>query len=343
MVKTRMLSVPLIQEFKPVVVIMGPTAIGKSRIAIEVARALGTEILTADSRQVYRGMDIGTDKPTMLERQGVPHQLIDLVDPDQHFNVGDYRHYAVSAIEKLHQQGQIPLIAGGTGLYIQTLLHGLWSGPPANWDLRKQLDIQAQEKGSAYIHQQLSRVDPMLAKHVHPNDYVKIQRGLEVYQALGIPLSEVHQRHGFQESPYHALVIGLSMERDRLYQRIESRVELEIEKGLIQETQQLLDQGFDRDLSSMKSLGYRQMSGFIAGDYTYDEAVRILKRDTRHFAKRQITWFRRESSTEWLHIENQEPSTHVAERIHHHVNTFLSELNDRHPQPSKDVLSLANS
>ena len=232
-----MLSSPLIQDFKPVVVILGPTAIGKSRIAIEVGKALGTEILTADSRQVYRGMDIGTDKPTLAERQGVPHQLIDLVDPDQHFNVGDYRQHANSAIERLHHQGQIPLIAGGTGLYIRALLHGLWAGPPANWDLRQQLDLQVEEKGPAYVHQQLSRVDPVLANQLHPNDYVKVQRGLEVYQALGIPLSEAHQRHSFQESPFQALVIGLSMERELLYQRIESRVELEIEKGLVQETQ----------------------------------------------------------------------------------------------------------
>ncbi len=338
-----MLSFQDIQVFKPVVVLMGPTAIGKSRIAIEVAKALEMEILTADSRQVYRGMDIGTDKPTMTERQGIPHQLIDLVDPDQHFNVGDYRQHAALIIDRLHKQGQIPLIAGGTGLYIRALLHGLWSGPPANWDLRKQLDQQAQEKGSAYLHQQLSRVDPVLANRLHPNDYVKVQRGLEVYQALGIPLSQVHQRHRFQETPYRPLVIGLNIERKLLYQRIEARVELEIEKGLVQETHQLLERGFHRNLSSMKSLGYKQMAGFITGDYTYEEAIHTLKRDTRHFAKRQMTWFRKESSVEWLHLEEHDSTADITGRILQYVNRFLSELSEKRAQSSGHAVSFANS
>ncbi|MGB0911592.1 MAG: tRNA (adenosine(37)-N6)-dimethylallyltransferase MiaA [Nitrospirales bacterium] len=343
MLKTTMLPHSRVATLKPIIVILGPTAIGKTRVSIDVAKALDTDILTADSRQVYRGMDIGTDKPTLPERQGVSHQLIDLADPDQHFTTGDYRRHAITAIEKIHNNGQIPLIAGGTGLYIQALLHGLWPGPPANWDLRKALDTQAQEKGSAYVHQQLSRVDPVLAKRVHPNDYVKIQRGLEVYQALGMPLSQVHQRHNFQETPYHALVIGLNMKRELLYQRIESRVELEIEKGLIQETQQLLDRGYHRTLSSMTSLGYRQMAGFLAGDYSYEEAVRLLKRDTRHFAKRQITWFRRETSTQWLHVEEQESKEHIAKRILHCVDPFLSELMKKSTQSSEPMVSFVNS
>jgi len=326
---------------KPVIVLLGPTAIGKSRIAIEIAKALGTEILTADSRQVYREMDIGTDKPTMAERQGIPHQLIDLIDPDEHFNVGDYRKLAASSIERLHQQGKIPLIAGGTGLYIRALLHGIWSGPAANWDLRKQLDIQAQQKGVDYVHQQLSLIDPVLAKQLHPNDYVKVQRGIEVYHALGIPLSEAHERHQFQDTPYQSLVVGLNMEREHLYQRIEARVELEIEKGLVQETEQLLHKGYDPHLSSMKSLGYRQMAEFITGNCDYDEAVRTLKRDTRHFAKRQMTWFRKEPSVTWFHLQKQEPTTHIAERILEQAHTFLSTLNHGEPQGAQRMASSA--
>ncbi|GJL56374.1 MAG: tRNA dimethylallyltransferase [Nitrospirales bacterium] len=327
----------------PVIVLTGPTAIGKSRIAIEVATALETEILTADSRQVYRGMDIGTDKPTMTERQGVPHQMLDLVNPDEHFTVGDYRQLATATIDRLHQQGKVPLIAGGTGLYIRALLHGLWSGPAANWELRKQLDSEAQEKGVAYVHQRLSRVDPELAKRLHPNDYVKVQRGLEVYHALGVPLSEAHHRHGFQDTPYHALIIGLNMERECLYQRINARVELEIEKGLIQETRQLLDQGFHRDLSSMKSLGYRQIAAFIAGDCAYEEAVRILKRDTRHFAKRQMTWFRKEPNITWIQREKQEFPRDIADRVLEHVHTFLSTLNHGEAHnPTHSATSFAN-
>ncbi len=343
MLQTTMLPQSVLIETKPVIVLVGPTAIGKSRIAIEVAKALGTEILTADSRQVFRGMDIGTDKPTLMERQGIPHQLIDLVEPDQHFTVGDYRQHATTAIDKVHKQGQIPLIAGGTGLYIRALLHGLWEGPPANWEFRKHLSLQVQEKGSAYVHQQLSRVDPVLAQHVHPNDYVKIQRGLEVYQALGIPLSEVHRTHSFQETPYQSLVIGLTMDREHLYRRIESRVELEIDKGLIQETERLLDQGFPRSLSSMTSLGYRQIAGFLAGEYSYDEAICLLKRDTRHFAKRQLTWFRREPTTQWLQVEQEEAATHVSERILHYLDTFVARLQEGGSHSSHPVASLTNS
>ena len=338
-----MLPHSILTSIKPIIVLLGPTAIGKSRIAIEVAKVLGTEILTADSRQVYRGMDIGTDKPTIAEQQGVRHQLIDLVEPDQHFTVGDYRQYATTAIENVHKQGQIPLIAGGTGLYIQALLHGLWAGPPANWELRKQLEVQAQEKGASYVHQQLTLVDPILAQQVHPNDFVKVQRGLEVYHALGIPLSEAHQHHRLQESPYHALVIGLNMDRDSLYQRIDARVKLEIEKGLIQETQQLIEQGYHRSLSSMTGLGYRQMAGFLSGDYSYDESVRLLMRDTRHFAKRQITWFRKEISTQWIQIEKDDPTVQVTEQVLQHVQTFVSRLQTESSQNSESLFSVANS
>ena len=338
-----MLSATQIQTLKPVIVLIGPTAIGKSRIAIEVAKELGTEILTADSRQVYRGMDIGTDKPTTQERQGVPHRLIDLVNPDQHFSVGDYRDHAVNVIGCLHKQAKIPLIAGGTGLYIRTLLRGLWEGPPANWNLRQQLDTQAREKGAAYVHQQLSHVDPALAERIHPNDYVKVQRGLEVYHALGIPLSEAHEQHNFQEVPYPSLVIGLNMDREHLYRRIENRVHVEIQKGLIEETRSLLDAGYHRNLSSMKSLGYKQMAGYIMGDYPYEEAVRILKRDTRHFAKRQITWFRKEPSIQWLTLVNDESATDVAGRIMGMIQDFVAQLNVNLSQDSEARTTLSNA
>ena len=302
------LARPDIKALKPVVVLVGPTAIGKSQVAIEMAREMGTEVLTADSRQVYRGMDIGTDKPTFAERQGIPHQLIDLVEPDQLFNVGDYRRHAVQEIDRLHQQGRIPLIAGGTGLYIRAVLRGLWSGPAADWTFRDRLTQEAKEKGATFLYQELKKVDPQLAQQLHPRDHVKIQRGLEVFHLLGTPLSQSHQHHGFQEIPYTSCMVGLTMERECLYKRIEARVDLEIAKGLLQETQELLNRGFPRTLRSMTSLGYRQFSGYLAGEYSYDEAVCILKRDTRHFAKRQMTWFRKEPSIQWLTVAEDEPS-----------------------------------
>jgi len=331
-----MLTAQVIRDNRPLLVLIGPTSIGKSRVAIDVAKAIETDVLTADSRQVYRGMDIGTDKPTMDQRQGIPHRLIDMVDPDQPFNVGDYRRHAVREITRLHGEGQIPIVAGGTGLYVRAIVRGLWPGPAADWTLRKQLNQQASERGPNSLYQELIRVDPIQAGHIHPHDHPKIQRALEVYRLLGVPLSEAHHQHAFQESPYRALIIGLTMERDALYRRIEDRVELELEKGLVQETTQLLDQGYHRKLGSMKSLGYRQLAGFLFGEYTYTEAVRQLKRDTRHFAKRQMTWFRKEPSLHWLHIENSDTATQIAERILAQLQEFLATL-PRHPVSKQHI------
>lgn len=325
-----MLTAQTIQEHHPLLVLVGPTAIGKSRIAIEVAKALETDVLTADSRQVYRGMDIGTDKPTMDERQGITHRLIDVVDPDQPFNAGDYRRQAIREITRLHGEGRIPFLAGGTGLYVRAVVRGLWPGPSADWTLRKQMDQQASELGPDALYRELTRVDPIQATRIHPHDYPKIQRALEVYRLLGVPLSEAHHQDASRESHYQSLVIGLTMERDTLYRRIEDRVEWELEKGLVQETAQLLDQGYHRKLGSMKSLGYRQLAGFLFGEYSYSEAVRQLKRDTRHFAKRQMTWFRKEPSLHWLHIEETDTAPQIAERIMSQLQEFLAILPNHH-------------
>ncbi len=313
----------LIQKHNPLVAIVGPTAIGKSRIGVEIAKVLHTEILTADSCQVYQGMDIGTDKPTSAERQGVPHRLIDLVAPDQAFNIGDFRRHALQDISRLHNQGLLPLVVGGTGLYIRGLLRGLCPGPPANWPIRQALTQEAKEQGWPFLFQKLQHVDPELAQRLHPNDQPKLLRGLEVYHTLGIPLSKVQQQHQFQESPYPFLLIGLSMERQTLYHRIETRVELEIEKGLVKETQQLMEQGYSRTLGSMKGLGYRQFSGYLAGEYSYEEAVRLLKRDTRHFAKRQMTWFRKEPAIQWLTVEESAAPESTANQILTMIDKFL--------------------
>ncbi|UCH92066.1 MAG: tRNA (adenosine(37)-N6)-dimethylallyltransferase MiaA [Nitrospirota bacterium] len=308
---------------KPLVAIVGPTAIGKSRIGIEIAKVLHTEILTADSCQVYRGMDIGTDKPTLPERQGIPHRLIDLVPPDQSFNVGDFRRHALQEISRLHSVGFLPLIVGGTGLYIRSLLRGLCPGPPANWPLRKALTQEATKRGWPFLHEKLQQVDPDLARRLHPNDQPKVLRALEVYQTLGIPFSKVQQQHQFQETPYPYLLIGLTMERQTLYRRIETRVDWEIEKGLVQETQQLMQRGYSRNLGSMKGLGYRQFSGYLAREYSYEEAVRLLKRDTRHFAKRQMTWFRKEPGIHWITLEESDIPERAATRVLKTIDDFL--------------------
>ncbi len=314
---------------KPLVVVVGPTAVGKSEAAILLANALGTEVRTADSRQVYRGMDIGTDKPGPGERQGVPHRLLDLVEPDQPFNVGTYRRLALAEIERLHRTGQVPLVVGGTGLYVRALVRGLWAGPSADWNFRERLAAEARLRGADHLHQKLACVDPELAGRLHQHDQVKIIRALEVYHLLGCPLSDAHRRHGFAEAFCSPLLIGLNREREVLYRRIEARVETQLAKGLVRETRHLLEKGYGRHLGAMKGLGYRQMAGYLAGDYDYEEAVRRLKRDTRHFAKRQLTWFRKEPEITWLSIGEHETSEQVAARMMDCVTRFLSHLTTR--------------
>jgi tRNA dimethylallyltransferase len=315
-----------VTALKPLVAIVGPTAVGKSHIAILVAKALGTEVLTADSRQVYRGMDIGTDKPSEAERQGVVHRLIDLVDPDQPFNTGEFRRHAVAEIARLHHEGKVPLLVGGTGLYVRTVLRGLWEGPPADWEFRRNLEREADARGADWLYRELSQVDPESASRLHPNDRVKIIRALEVHHALGRPLSEEHKRHAFADRPFTPLLIGLTRERSSLYRRADDRVELELAKGLVEETRRLMDKGYGRHLGSMKGLGYKQVAGYLAGDYGYEEAVRRLKRDTRHFAKRQMTWFRKEPGLTWLAIDDAEAPAQVADRIVGEVRRFLARM-----------------
>ena len=306
----------------PVVFIVGPTAVGKSRVAIAVAKAMGTEVLTADSTQVYRGMDIGTDKPRLEERGGVPHQLIDLVAPDEPFNVGLYRRAALQEIARLHADGRVPLVVGGTGLYVRALAYGLWEGPPADWGLRRELLEEESAHGEGHLWRRLEQVDPALAGTLHARDRNKIVRALEVAIRTGVPLSEWHRRHQFNERPFRSIMVGLTMDRAALYRRIDTRVLREIEDGLLEETRGLLARGYGGTLGSMKALGYRQMAGYVQGRYDWDETVRRLQRDTRHFAKRQSTWFRRDPSVHWLTIGEDESVEQVVNRVLEYLGTL---------------------
>ncbi|HSC56736.1 MAG TPA: tRNA (adenosine(37)-N6)-dimethylallyltransferase MiaA, partial [Nitrospira sp.] len=273
-------------RLKPLVVIVGPTAVGKSRIAIDVAKRFETEILTADSRQVYREMNVGTDKPPVASRQGIPHQLIDLIAPDEPFNTGLFRRHAAAAIERLCQHGRLPLVVGGTGLYVRTLLQGLCEAPPADPTVRARLREEAHVQGRERLYARLVSVDPVTASKLHPHDTPKIIRALEVHQLSGLPMSEFQARHGFAERPFSSLVIGLNRDRVQLYRRIEERIDWQLANGLVEETKRLLDRGYRRDAAAMKGLGYRQVAAYLAGECDRVEMVRQFKRDTRRFAKR---------------------------------------------------------
>ncbi|HJS65846.1 MAG TPA: tRNA (adenosine(37)-N6)-dimethylallyltransferase MiaA [Nitrospiraceae bacterium] len=311
---------------KPVVVIVGPTAVGKSRIAVEVAKAFETEVLTADSRQVYRGMDVGTDKPTLEERHGIPHRLIDLVGPDESFNAGLYRRQAIDEIERLYRDHRLPLVVGGTGLYVRTLLKGLCDAPPTDPIVRAALKQEAEGQGHDRLYARLVEVDPETASRLHPRDESKVIRALEVYQLSGRRMSEFQQEHGFAERPFSTLMIGLNRDRDALYRRIESRIDWQLTHGLIEETKQLLDQGYQRDNAAMKGLGYRQVAEHLAGVYDSAEMVRRFKRDTRRFSKRQMTWFRKEPEIQWLTIEESESVQHTTARVIGQADRFLTTL-----------------
>ena len=321
----RRLSEPQIRH-KPVVVIMGPTAVGKSRVAVEVAKEFETEVLTADSRQVYRGMDVGTDKPSREERQAVPHRLIDLVDPDKSYNVGLYRRQAIDEIERLYRDSRLPLVVGGTGFYVRTLLKGLCDAPPADPDVREALWREAKDQGYDRLYARLVEVDPAAAARLHPRDESKVIRALEVFQLSGRRMSEFQREHGFAERPFSALVIGLNRDRAALYRRIEERIDWQLAHGLIEETRQLLAQGCPRMSAAMKGLGYRQVAEHLVGEYDAAEMVRRFKRDTRHFSKRQMTWFRKEPGIQWLVVEESESAQHTAAKVIGQVDRFLATL-----------------
>lgn len=311
---------------RPLVVILGPTAVGKSCVAVQVAKHFGTEVLAADSRQVYRGMDLGTDKPSADERQGVPHRLIDLADPDEAFNAGWYRRAALEEIERLYAAKQLPLVVGGTGLYLRVLVHGLCPSPQADLSLRAELQKLSEEQGRDRLYAELAEADPETAARVHPNDVPKIIRALEVQRLTGVPMSAAHQQHGFHEARFTTLLIGLQRPKEELYRRIEERIDWQLAHGMVQETRLLLDRGYGRHLGAMKGLGYRHVAAHMAGEYDETEMVRLFKRDTRRFAKRQMTWFRREPGIQWMSIHTNETPEQTTRRVVACIDQFWGDL-----------------
>ena len=286
-------------EKPKIVVICGPTGIGKTAVGIELAEKLGGEIINADSMQIYRYMDIGTAKPTAAEQGRVRHHMIDIVDPDEDFDAVGFARMAREKVTQLHQKGVCPVVAGGTGLYIKALLQGLFHSNPVDPEIRNRLNQEAAESGSSHLHERLQQVDPDTADRLHPNDTYRIIRALETIESTGRSISEHHQDHGFKDEPFNALKIGLQMDRRMLYDRIDRRVDLMIEAGLAEEVKSLLDRGYAGDLKSMQSIGYRHMVDVLNGRVPWEECIRTLKRDTRRFAKRQFTWFGADPTIAW--------------------------------------------
>jgi len=305
-----------------VIVVVGPTAVGKTETVLHLATALTAEIINADSMQVYRYMDVGTAKPTAADQALVPHHLLDLVDPDEDFDAFRYGDLGRLAISKVWGRGRAALVAGGTGLYVKALLHGLFPGAPKNVEVRDRLRAEAAAHGARHLYRRLSQLDPGTARRVDCRDLVRLVRALEVWECSGRPISAWQQEHGFREEPFRILKIGLSVPRPELYSRIDERVERMMAQGFLEEVRWLLDQEYRPELKSMQSLGYRHLVGHLVGRSSLGEAVTTMKRDTRRYAKRQITWFGRDPKIYWFHPNQRDGMTSL-------VSAFL-----KNPDPT---------
>ena len=286
------------------VVITGPTASGKSSLAVNLALHFGGEIINTDSMQVYRGMNVGTAKLSLEERKGVVHHMIDVVDPDEEFNASIYRRLAEPIVKDMAEREGVCFVVGGTGLYIKVLLGGLLKCPPVNPGLREELSRECEESGSTFLHERLKRLDPKSALNIHPNDSTRLIRALEIINLTNQPLSSLVMQHNFKDRPFQALKICLKIERERLYKKINERSVSMIKSGLLEETQGLLKKGYSRELRAMNSLGYRHAIGYLMNELTLEETILKLQRDTRRYAKRQLTWFGGDPEMVWAEPED---------------------------------------
>ena len=286
---------------KPLIVLTGPTAVGKTSLSIALARAVEGEIIYADSMQVYKHMDIGSAKIKKEEMEGIPHYLIDVLEPDEEFHVVRFQEMAQEAMKEIYSKGKIPILTGGTGFYIQAVVKDIdFSQDTEKSSVRERLENLAQEKGGEYLHELLAQRDPESAEKIHPNNIKRVIRALEYYELTGEKISLHNEREGEKVSPYNTAYFVLNDHRERLYEKIDRRVDQMLDEGLVEEVRRLAQMGYTRDMVSMQGLGYKEILAYLEGEYSLEEAVYVLKRDTRHFAKRQLTWFRREKDVIWV-------------------------------------------
>ena len=299
---------------KPLIILTGPTAVGKSALSIALAKAVGGEIISADSMQVYKGMDVGTAKISKEEMDGIPHYLIDVLDPKEAFHVVRFKELGNAALEEIYHKNKIPILVGGTGFYIQALLYDIDFNMEEEKEdnaYRQELNELAKEKGAHYLHEMLKQVDPDSANAIHENNVKRVIRALEYYHDTGDQISKHNAIQEAKESPYQFIYFVLNDNRDAIYGRIEKRIDKMLEDGLVEEVKGLLDSGCKKEMVSMQGLGYKEIIDYLEGNLSLSEAVYILKRDTRHFAKRQLTWFRREKEVCWIQKERYETEADI--------------------------------
>ena len=307
----------------PLLILNGPTAVGKTAVSVELAKRLDAEIISADSMQVYRGMDIGTAKIKPEEMQGVPHHMIDIIDPDQEFSVLTFKRLAKECIEDICSRGKLPIIAGGTSFYIQAVLYDIdftEYDDEKQTAIRKRLEDELEKNGALYLFEKLKKVDPVYARIIHPNNTKRLLHGLEFYELTGQKLSEHNEEQSVRESPYDFRYFVLTDDRVEIYKRIDRRVDIMIADGLENEVRGLLEKGYTEDLQSMLGIGYKEMCDYIYGRTTLDEAIRRIKLETRHYAKKQLTWFKRERDVEFIDIREFKGKAETAEYIAAQIN-----------------------
>ncbi|KNF08921.1 tRNA dimethylallyltransferase MiaA [Gottschalkia purinilytica] len=309
---------------KSIFLLVGPTAIGKTGLSIELAKKLNGEIISADSIQIYKYMDIGTAKITEEEKEGISHYMIDEVFPDQEFSVSDFQKRAYEYIDTITSKNKLPIIVGGTGLYTNSIIYDLdFTKAISNWDLREKYLKEVEIYGNEYIYEKLKKIDPSSAERLHINDTKRIIRALEIYHETGKPMSHFYKDFRAPNKKFHIAKIGLTMDRQKLYSRINQRVDNMIDNGLIEEVEKLLNMGYSENLTSMKGLGYKEIVKYLKGEYSLDEAIEILKRDTRRYAKRQLTWFRRDGGINWVNIDEFDNRDNLVQYIVNYVKEYL--------------------
>lgn len=306
-------------------VIVGPTAIGKTAVSIDVAKKLNGEIISADSMQIYKYMDIGTAKIKKEEMEGIPHYLIDVVYPDEEFTVADFKHHAEKYIKQINDNKKVPIVVGGSGLYLNSIVYELkFAKIKKNEEFRLKCEELANLYGIEYLFNKLCQVDPITASNISPNDMKRIIRALEVYHETGKPMSYFNKDFREKTDKYNLVMIGINTDRATLYSRIEKRVDMMIQEGLIEEVQNLLNMGYSRELTSMQAIGYKEIISYLYGEIDLQEAIRILKRNTRRFAKRQLTWFKRDDRIKWIDISKFSSVNEIGNYIVNYYKNALS-------------------
>ena len=306
-----------------IIVIVGPTAVGKTYVSVELAKKLNTEIISADSMQIYKGMNVGTAKITEEEKQGIIHHMIDIVSPDEEYSVSEFKYDAEKIIDRLSGENKIPVIVGGSGLYVNSLIYDLdFGNAKSNKKIREYYTYYYKEHGEDALYDKLMRIDPKAAGKIHKNNVKRVIRALEVYDITGMKFSELNTDIRKESNKYDCILIGLSMERKVLYERINQRVDEMLSEGLVDEVRSLIEKGYNKNLVSMRGIGYKEIIEHLEGSTDYEEAVSILKQNTRRFAKRQYTWFLKDKSIKWFSMDNLEETDNTINDILDYINSI---------------------